>query len=172
MISRSFSALLNIFKEEYYNTYTSTRRGEIPLRRVTDSLIFFVNPAPDHWQLRCAAGHRNPGMAWELAAALCRRDILSLVSSLATLPYGLDSNVPQLLANMLTKPSVFYYLPIVPCNLVSIKLLLLLLYLNPAVHHNALPQGLYSIKPSTIILCIQCYPRGFIQMFLNYYPTC
>ena len=27
---------------------------------------------------------------------------------LATLPYGLDSNVTQLLANLLTKPSVFY----------------------------------------------------------------
>ena len=48
---------------------------------------------------------------------------------LATLPYGLDSNVTQLLANLLTKPSVFYYLPIVSCNLVSIKLLLLLLLL-------------------------------------------
>ena len=32
---------------------------------------------------------------------------------LATLPYGLDSNVTQLLANLLTKTSVFYYLPIV-----------------------------------------------------------
>ena len=41
---------------------------------------------------------------------------------LPTLPYGLDSNVTQLLANMLTKPSVFYYFPIVNCNLVSIKL--------------------------------------------------
>ena len=50
-----------------------------------------------------------------------------LPARLATLPYGLDSNVTQLLANLLTKPSVFYYLPIVPCNLVSIKLLLLLL---------------------------------------------
>ena len=50
-----------------------------------------------------------------------------LPARLALLPYGLDSNVTQLLANMLTKPSVFYYLPIVPCNLVSIKLLLLLL---------------------------------------------
>ena len=48
---------------------------------------------------------------------------------LATLPYGLDSNVTQLLANLLTKSSVFYCLPIVPCNLVSIKLLLLLLLL-------------------------------------------
>ena len=45
------------------------------------------------------------------------------------LPYGLDSNVTQILANMLTKPSVFRYLPIVSCNLVSIKLLLLLLLL-------------------------------------------
>ena len=50
-----------------------------------------------------------------------------LPARLATLPYGLDSNVTQLLANMLTKPSVFYHLPIVSCNLVSIKLLLLLL---------------------------------------------
>ena len=47
---------------------------------------------------------------------------------LATLPYGLVSNVTQLLANLLTKPSVFYYLPIVSCNLPSIKLLLLLLF--------------------------------------------
>ena len=50
-----------------------------------------------------------------------------LPARLATLPYGLDSNVTQQLANMLTKPCVFYYLPIVPCNLDSIKLLLLLL---------------------------------------------
>ena len=28
---------------------------------------------------------------------------------LATLPYGLDSNVTKLLTNLLTKPSVFYY---------------------------------------------------------------
>ena len=48
---------------------------------------------------------------------------------LAMLPNGLDSNVTQLLANLLTKPSEFYYLPIVSCNLVSIKLLLLLLLL-------------------------------------------
>ena len=33
-----------------------------------------------------------------------------LPARLATLPYGLDSNVTQLLANLLTKPSVFYYL--------------------------------------------------------------
>ena len=50
---------------------------------------------------------------------------------LATLPYnGLDSNVTQLLANLLTKPSVFYYLLIISCNLVSIKLLLLLFIRN------------------------------------------
>ena len=29
---------------------------------------------------------------------------------LATLPYGLDSNVTKLLANLLTKPSVFYFI--------------------------------------------------------------
>ena len=43
---------------------------------------------------------------------------------------GLDSNVTQLLANLLTKPCVSYYLPIVSCNLVSIKLLLLYYYYN------------------------------------------
>ena len=48
---------------------------------------------------------------------------------LATLLYGHDSNLTQLLANLLTMPSVFYYLPILSCNLVSIKLLLLLLLL-------------------------------------------
>ena len=47
---------------------------------------------------------------------------------LATLPHGLDSNITHLLANLLTKPSVFYYLPIVSCNLVSIKLLLYYYY--------------------------------------------
>ena len=52
------------------------------------------------------------------------------LAQLATLPYELDSNVTQLLANMLTKPSVFYYLPVVSCNLISIKLLLLLKYNN------------------------------------------
>ena len=52
-----------------------------------------------------------------------------LPARLAMLPYGLDSNFTQLLANLLTKPSVFYYLPVAPCNLVSIKLLLLLLLL-------------------------------------------
>ena len=40
---------------------------------------------------------------------------------LATLPQALDLNVTQLLANMLTKPSVFYYLSIVSCNIVSIN---------------------------------------------------
>ena len=53
--------------------------------------------------------------------------ICMLPARLATLPYGLDSNVTQLLANLLTKPSVIYYLSIVSCNLVSIKVLILLL---------------------------------------------
>ena len=48
---------------------------------------------------------------------------------LVTLPQGLDSNITQILANLLTKPSVFYYLPIVSCNLVLLKLLLLFLLL-------------------------------------------
>ena len=52
-----------------------------------------------------------------------------MIVRLATLPNGLDSNVTQLLANLLTKSSVFYYLPIVSCNLFSIKLFLLLLIL-------------------------------------------
>ena len=58
-----------------------------------------------------------------------------LPARLAMLPYGLDSNVTQLLANVLTKPSRFYYLPIVPCNLVSIKLLLLLLLTTALLIH-------------------------------------
>ena len=60
-----------------------------------------------------------------------------LPAQLAMLPHGLDSNVTQLLANLLTKPSVFYYLPIVPWNLFSIKLLLLLLLFD-TVNHNLL----------------------------------
>ena len=55
-------------------------------------------------------------------------DVLAYAARLAMLPYGLDSNVTQLLANLLTKPSVFY-LPNVSCNLVSVKLLLLCLRL-------------------------------------------
>ena len=38
-----------------------------------------------------------------------------LPARLTTLPYGLDSNVTQILANMLTKPTVFYNFPIVSC---------------------------------------------------------
>ena len=60
-----------------------------------------------------------------------------LPARLATLPYGPDSNVTQLLANILTKPSVVYYLPIVSCNLVSIKLLILLLLLLLIPHASA-----------------------------------
>ena len=52
-----------------------------------------------------------------------------LPARLATLPYGLDSNITQLLATLLTKPSVFIILPIVSCNLVSIKIIILLLLL-------------------------------------------
>ena len=48
---------------------------------------------------------------------------------LATVPYELDSNITQLLANLLTKPSVFYYLPIVTCNLVSKKLFVIIIIL-------------------------------------------
>ena len=56
-----------------------------------------------------------------------------LPARLAMLPQGLDSNVTQLLANLLTKPSVFYYLPIAPCNLVSIKLLLYYYHDEPTI---------------------------------------
>ena len=73
-----------------------------------------------------------------------------LPARLATLPYVLDSNVTQLLANMLTKPSVFYYLPIVPCNLVSIKLLLLLLLLllfnTPLPAHQLVYNYFYRLR--------------------------
>ena len=43
------------------------------------------------------------------------------------LPYGLNSNVNQLLANLLTKASVFYILPVVSCNLVSIKIIIIII---------------------------------------------
>ena len=64
---------------------------------------------------------------------LVLRILKFLPARLAMLPYGLDSNVTQLLANLLTKPSIIYYLPIVPCNLVSIKLSVLLLLLTKAL---------------------------------------
>ena len=51
---------------------------------------------------------------------------------LATQPYGLDSNVTKLLANLLTEPSVFYHLPIVSCNLVSIKIIIIILMVQTA----------------------------------------
>ena len=71
-----------------------------------------------------------------------------LPARLATLPYGLDSNVTQLLANLLTKPSIFYYLPFVPCNLVSIKLLLLYCYYyNQQPKHRNPPHPKTSIAP-------------------------
>ena len=64
-------------------------------------------------------------------------------SRLAMLPYGLDSNVTQLvLANLLTKPSVFYYLPIVSCNLVSIKTIIIIIIII-----------LYSYLMADLIVC-------------------
>ena len=47
-------------------------------------------------------------------------------AQLAMLPYGLDSNVTKLLANLLTKPSVFF-LPIVSCDIVSIKIIIIII---------------------------------------------
>ena len=46
---------------------------------------------------------------------------------LATLPYRLDSYVTKLLANLLTKQSVFIILAIVFCNLVSIKNIIIII---------------------------------------------
>ena len=64
---------------------------------------------------------------------------------LATLPYGQDLNVAQQVADLLTKPSVFYYLSIVSCNLVSIKLLLLLLLLL-LNENKAIPEKLVVVR--------------------------
>ena len=47
-------------------------------------------------------------------------------SRLATLPNGLDSNGTKLLANLLPKISAFYYLPIVSCKLVLIKIIIII----------------------------------------------
>ena len=44
------------------------------------------------------------------------------------MPYGLDSNVTKLLADLLTKPSVFYDFAnniIVSCNLVSVIIIII-----------------------------------------------
>ena len=43
------------------------------------------------------------------------------LAQLAMLPYGRDSNGTKLLGNLLTKPSAFYCIPIVLCNLISVK---------------------------------------------------
>ena len=59
-----------------------------------------------------------------------------LPARLATLPYGLDSNVTQLLANLLTNPSVFYYLSIVSCKLVSIKIIIIIIIIVLFIHVN------------------------------------
>ena len=44
----------------------------------------------------------------------------------AMLPYGLDSNVTKRLGNLLTMPSVFIIFPTLPCNLVSIKIIIII----------------------------------------------
>ena len=79
-----------------------------------------------------------------------------------TLPYGLDTYVTQLLTNLLTKPSVFYYLPIVACNLVSIKLLLLLLLTRA----NFSPRFSDFLKNSTIRFRMFLLPErhGFVDI--------
>ena len=43
------------------------------------------------------------------------------------LRYGHDSNVTKLLANLLTKPSVFNFFPIVFYNLVSIQIIIVII---------------------------------------------
>ena len=44
-----------------------------------------------------------------MSASLVLLIFKSFPAQLAMLPYGVDSNVTKLLANPLTKPSVFYY---------------------------------------------------------------
>ena len=73
-----------------------------------------------------------------------------------SLPYGLESNVTKLLANLLTNPSVFYYLPIVSCNLVSIKIIIIIIILlhihmrskNPYIACIFFPIVVYICSPS------------------------
>ena len=48
---------------------------------------------------------------------------------LASLPYGLDSNVTKLLVNLLIKTYVFYHFANCICNLVPIKIIIILLLL-------------------------------------------
>ena len=86
-------------------------------------------------------------------------------SRLATQPYGLDSNVTQLLANLLTKPSVFYYLPIVSCNLVSIKKLLLIIIILLHESKSVIPfcKGALRVdKEHILIRQAGCVLRGWL----------
>ena len=88
--------------------------------------------------------------------------ILEFLSArLAMLPYGLDSNVTELLANLLTKPSVFYYLSIVSCNLLSIKLLLL--YYKSVFNKNQIADYIVNISGSTMSPCSVSYFFGVRQ---------
>ena len=50
-------------------------------------------------------------------------------------PHGLDSNVTKLLANLLTKSSVFYCSANVFCNLVSIKIIIIILFSDGHTTH-------------------------------------
>ena len=52
------------------------------------------------------------------------------LTRLAMIPYGLDSNVSRLLANLIPSHLYFIIFPIVMCHFVSIKLLLLQLLLQ------------------------------------------
>ena len=52
------------------------------------------------------------------------------LAQLAMLPYGRDSNGTKLLANLLTKPFIFYYIPIVLCNLISIKNIVIIIIIT------------------------------------------
>ena len=73
--------------------------------------------------------------SYKLIIVVCMSHYLVLLileflpARLATLHYGLDSNVTQLLANMLTKPSVFYCFLIIITIIIIIILLLLKLLL-------------------------------------------
>ena len=68
-----------------------------------------------------------------------------LLARIGTLPHGIDSNITQLLANLLTKPSVFYYLPIVSCYLASIIFFLLLLLLMMLYLDRMCQGGLHAV---------------------------
>ena len=74
------------------------------------------------------------------------------------LPHGLDSNVTKLLANLLTKPSLFYYF---------INCILYFCFNNIIINYSEKPHDCYIIKwDSPIWLLKELYLENKLNIFL------